>query len=152
MRINDPEIITDILKNSKTLAVVGLSSKPTRPSHGVADYLQSVGYRIVPVNPNETQVLGERSYPRLGEVPMPFDGVVIFRRSEEVGPIVDQAIACRAQFVWMQEGVCNDAAARRALEFGLHVVMNRCMLKEHRKLHYRSAHHPDESPLSRATT
>lgn len=129
--MNDPEVIRRILLTARTLAVVGLSSKPMRPSHSVSQYLQSAGYRILPVNPNEAEVLGEKSYARLGDLPVPVDGVVIFRRSEEVEPIVQEAIAIGARFVWMQEGICNDAAARQASAAGLQVVMNRCMLKEH---------------------
>lgn len=134
MKVNDSEAIKEILERSRTLAIVGLSSKPARPSHGVAQYLQSVGYRIIPINPNESEVLGERSYPSVREAPAPLDGVVIFRKSEAVSPFVEEAIERGARFVWMQEGVCHEAAARRALDAGLMVVMNRCMLKEHRKL------------------
>ncbi|MCS6817974.1 MAG: CoA-binding protein [Blastocatellia bacterium] len=134
MRANDPEAIRRILQQARTIAIVGLSSKPTRPSYGVAQYLQSEGYRIIPVNPNEVKVLGERAYARLSDVPERVDVVTIFRRSEAVLPIVEEAIRINAWAVWMQEGVVNEEAARRAREAGLLVVMNRCMLKEHRKL------------------
>jgi hypothetical protein len=133
MRINDPESVRTIIQQSRTIAVVGLSSKPTRPSFGVAHYLQSVGYRIIPVNPNETTVLGEPAVSRLSDITEPIDVVEIFRRSEFVGPIVDDAIAIGAKAIWMQEGVVDEEAARRAAA-GLLVVMNKCMLKEHRKL------------------
>jgi len=134
MRANDPEVIRRILQRARTIAVVGLSSKPTRPRHGVAQYLQSEGYRIVPVNPNEVEVLGERAYARLSDIPERVDVVTIFRRSDAVLPIVEEAIRIGAWAVWMQEGVVNEEAARRAQEAGLLVVMNRCMLKEHRRL------------------
>jgi predicted CoA-binding protein len=125
--------IHDILANSKVIAVVGLSSKPHRPSHGVARYLQSVGYKVIPVNPNETEVLGEKSYPRLEDVPVQVDIVDIFRRSEFVPPVVESAIAIGAKTVWMQEGVIHEEAAARARAAGLEVVMDRCTLKEHAK-------------------
>jgi uncharacterized protein len=126
--------ISEILKVSRTIAVVGLSSKRFRPSYGVAEYLQRSGYRIVPVNPHETEVLGERSYPDLDAVPEPIDIVDIFRRSEFVPEIVEAAIRRHAKAVWMQEGVIHPAAARRAEEAGLAVVMDRCILKDHRRL------------------
>jgi len=127
--MDDP--IRDMLARSKVIAVVGLSSKPHRPSFGVARYLQSVGYRIVPVNPNETEVLGEKSYARLEDVPVHVDIVDIFRRSEFVPPIVESAIAIGASVVWLQEGVIHEGAAARARAAGLEVVMDRCTLKEH---------------------
>lgn len=123
--------IRDILTRSKVIAVVGLSSKPHRPSHGVARYLQTVGYRIIPVNPNEKEVLGEKSYPQLEDVPIKVDIVDIFRRSELVPPVVDSAIAIGARTVWMQEGVIHEEAAARARAAGVQVVMDRCLLKEH---------------------
>jgi len=113
------------------IAVVGLSSKPHRPSFGVARYLQSVGYRIVPVNPNEKEVLGEKSYARLEDIPVHVDIVDVFRRSEFVPPIVESAIAIGASVVWLQEGVVHEEAAARARAAGLEVVMDRCTLKEH---------------------
>lgn len=127
------EPIDDILKRTTVIAVVGLSSKPHRPSHGVARYLQSVGYRIIPVNPNETEVLGEKSYPRLEDVPIKVDTVDIFRRSDAVPPVVESAIKIGAKAVWMQEGVIHEQAAQRARQSGLDVVMDRCILKEHKR-------------------
>ncbi len=128
--------ITQLLKASRTIAVVGLSSKPHRPSQGVAAYLQTVGYRIIPVNPNETEVLGEKAYARLEDVPEPIDVVDIFRRPEFVPAIVESAIRIGARAVWMQEGVGHPEAAERARRAGLAVVMDACMLKEHVK-HFR---------------
>ena len=130
--------ISEVLQNCRTIAVVGLSSKRFRPSHGVAEYLKRAGYRIVPVNPNETEVLGERAYPDLDSVPGPVDLVDIFRRSEFVPEIVEAAIRKGARAVWMQEGVVHTAAARRAEEAGLAVVMDRCILKDHRRLAHAS--------------
>jgi len=127
--MDDP--IHDLLARSKVIAVVGLSSKPRRPSFGVARYLQSVGYHIIPVNPNETEVLGEKCYARLEDVPVHVDIVDIFRRSEFVPPLVESAIAIGAAVVWMQEGVMHEEAAARARAAGLEVVMDRCTLKEH---------------------
>jgi hypothetical protein len=131
MKINDPEIIRRILDECKTIAVVGLSSNPTRPSFGVARYMQQRGYRIIPINPNETKILGERVYASLANAPERFDLVDIFRRSEEAGAHVDEAIRLGARAVWLQEGVIDEDAAARALEAGLMVVMDRCILKEH---------------------
>jgi hypothetical protein len=125
--------IREILEQGKTLAVVGLSSKTMRPSHGVADYMQRHGYRIIPVNPHEESVLGEKCYASLDAVPEPFDVVVIFRRPEFVPEVVEAAIRKRAKVVWMQEGVIHEQAAARARAAGLKVVMDRCILKEHAK-------------------
>jgi predicted CoA-binding protein len=124
----------EILKTSKYVAVVGLSPKANRPSLKVAAYLKEQGYRIIPVNPQEHEILGELSYPDLDSIPVPVDVVDIFRRSKLVPPIVEEAIKIRAKAVWMQEGVINEDAAERAREAGLKVVMDRCMLKEHKKL------------------
>ncbi len=129
--INDPETIRRILDECRTIAVVGLSSKSTRPSHGVAAYMQRAGYRVTPVNPNENEVLGEKSYASLAEVPGRIDLVDVFRRSEEAGAAVDEAIAIGARAVWLQEGVIDHAAAQRAVDAGLLVVMDHCWLKEH---------------------
>src|SRR4030095_4157599 len=131
MSINDPQVIEKILAECKNIAVVGLSSNPSRPSYGVARYMQQHGYRIIPVNPNESAVLGERAYASLSEVPEQFELVDVFRRSEEAGTAVDEAIRAGAKAVWLQEGVIDDAAAQRALQAGLLVVMDRCILKEH---------------------
>jgi predicted CoA-binding protein len=130
--------ITEILHESHTIAVVGLSSKRYRPSYGVAEYMKRSGYRIIPVNPNETEVLGERCYPDLDSIPEPVDIVDIFRRSEFVPEIVEAAIRIGAKMVWMQEDVYHEPAARRAREAGLEVVMDRCILKDHRRLAYAS--------------
>jgi len=120
-----------ILDECRTIAVVGLSSSSWRPSHGVAAYMQRAGYRIIPVNPNETEVLGEKSYASLTELTDKIDLVDVFRRSDEAGAVVDQAITVGAKAVWLQEGVIDEAAAQRALNAGLLVVMDRCWLKEH---------------------
>jgi predicted CoA-binding protein len=129
--INSAETIERILDQCRSIAVVGLSSDPNRPSHGVASYMQSHGYRVIPVNPNETEVLGKKAYPALAGVPEQIDLVDIFRRSDEAGKAVDEAIAVGARAVWLQEGVIDHAAAQRALDAGLLVVMDRCWLKEH---------------------
>jgi len=125
--------IKSILEESKTVAVVGLSPREERDSHRVAKYLQSRGYRIIPVNPNADEVLGERSYPDLASVPEPIDVVDVFRRSEAVPEIVEEAIKVGARTVWMQMGVVHEEAAARAREAGLQVVMDRCMMVEHRR-------------------
>jgi len=125
--------IPDLLRGSRVIAVVGLSSKRFRPSYGVAEYMQREGYRIIPVNPNETEVLGEKAYARLEDIPEHIDIVDIFRRSEFVAPIVDSAIRVGASAVWMQEEVVDQAAADKAKKAGLTVVMDRCILKEHRR-------------------
>jgi predicted CoA-binding protein len=125
--------IPELLKSTRTIAVVGLSSSAMRPSNGVAAYMQRAGFRIIPVNPNEGEVLGEKSYARLEDVPERIDMVDIFRRSEFVPEIVESAIRIGAKSVWMQEGVIHEAAAERAREAGLEVVMDRCLLKEHRR-------------------
>jgi len=124
----------EILGSSEVVAVVGLSPKSDRPSHKVASYLKAQGYRVIPVNPTEKDILGEPCYPDLASIPEPVDVVDIFRRSEDVPAIVEEAIKIRAKAVWMQEGVVNEEAAARAREAGLPVVMNKCMLKEHQKL------------------
>ena len=133
MQINDPEVIDRLLSEAKTIAVVGLSSDATRASNSVSRYMQSHGYRIIPVNPNETSVLGENAYVQLEDVPDKIDVVNIFRRSEEAGRHVDEAIRLGARGVWLQEGVIDENAARRALDAGLLVVVDRCILKEHFK-------------------
>lgn len=126
---SDP--IRALLETSRTIAVVGLSSNKMRPSHGVAEYLQRAGYKIIPVNPNETEVLGERAVARLEDINEKVDIVDIFRRSGFVPEVVESAIAIGAKAVWMQEGVIHEAAAQRARAAGLMVVMDLCMLKEH---------------------
>lgn len=127
---SDP--IADILRRSKTIAVVGLSCNPLRPSHGVAAYLRSHGYRIIPVNPKIQECLGEKAYRSLLDVPQKIDIVDIFRRPEFVEEIVDQAIQLKVPMVWMQEEVINESAAEKARKAGIFVVMDRCILKEHR--------------------
>ncbi len=129
-----PEEIRAILRDSKTIAVVGLSDKPDRASHHVAHYLQRAGYRIIPVNPAVTSVLGEKAYASLRDVPDRVDVVDIFRKPEAVPAIVADAIAIGARVVWMQEGIVHNAAADQARAAGLKVVMSRCMLKEHAAL------------------
>jgi uncharacterized protein len=124
----------NLLRNAKTIAVVGLSNRRSRPSYGVSEYMQSQGYRIIPVNPNETEVLGEKVYSSLDEVPVHVDIVDVFRRSECVPEIVEAAIRIGAGGVWMQEGVVHEDAAAKARAAGLDVVMDRCILKEHRKI------------------
>ena len=127
-------LIREILHSARTIAVVGLSGKRYRPSYGVSEYLQKAGYRIIPVNPRETEVLGEKAYPDLDSVPEPIDIVDIFRRSEFVPDIVEAAIRKGAKVIWMQEGVIHEEAARRAEEAGLTVVMDRCILRDHWRL------------------
>ena len=125
--------IAQILREFKTIAVVGLSSNPARPSNHVAQYLQSVGYRIIPVNPNETEALGAKAYARLEDIPEPVDVVEVFRRPEEVPAIADSAIAIGAKVLWMQQGITNTAAAEKVRAAGLTVVEDACMLVEHKK-------------------
>jgi predicted CoA-binding protein len=128
------EVLRQALSQARTIAVVGLSDKPSRPSYGVAMYLQDQGYRIVPVNPHIFHVLGEQAYPRLSDVPFAVDLVDIFRRSEVVGPHVEEAIQKGVKTIWMQIGVRNEAAARRARDAGISVVMDRCAKVEHMRL------------------
>ncbi len=122
----------DLLRTARTIAVVGLSDNPLRPSHGVAAYLQSQGYRIIPVNPEIKGSLGEKAYPSLLDVPERIDIVDIFRRPEFVEEIVDQAIQLKVAAVWMQEEVIHEKAAQKARAVGIFVVMDRCILVEHR--------------------
>ena len=129
--INSAEAIRRILEECRTIAVVGLSSNSWRASNSVSAYMRSSGYRVIPVNPNETEVFGEKAYPDLASVPEKIDLVDVFRRSEEAGKAVDEAIAVGAKAVWLQEGVLDMAAAQRAEAAGLLVVMDRCWLKEH---------------------
>lgn len=124
----------EILQSSHVVAVVGLSPKKDRPSYGVARYLKEQGYRIIPVNPRATEILGEPSYPDLASIPEPVDVVDIFRRSEEVPDIVDEAIKIGAKAVWMQEEIINEEAAARAREAGIEVVMDKCIKKEHQRM------------------
>ena len=131
----DESAIAGLLASSKTIAVVGLSSKTFRPSFGVSQYLQSAGYRIFPVNPNESSILGEKCYARLEDIPEKIDIVDIFRRSELVPEVVESAIQIGARAIWMQEGVSNEPAAARARRAGLFVVMDLCIAKELHKFH-----------------
>lgn len=127
---SDP--IADVLRSARTIAVVGLSDNPLRPSHGVAAYLQAQGYRVIPVNPNISEALGEQAYPSLLDVPEKIDIVDIFRRSQFVEEVVDQAIKLKISAVWMQEEVIHKKAAEKARHAGIFVVMDRCILLEHR--------------------
>ena len=131
--MNDKDL-EKILKTSRAIAVVGLSPQPDRDSYEVAHYLQQAGYRIIPVNPKADSILGEKAYPDLRSIPEKIDVVDIFRRPEHVPPIVDEAIEIGAKTIWMQLGVVNEEAARKASEAGLDVVMDKCMLREHRRL------------------
>lgn len=128
------EDVERILTTSKTLAVVGLSDKPDRDSHQIAGYLQQAGYRIIPVNPRIVEALGEKAYPSLRDIPERVDVVQIFRRSEEVPPVVDEAIAIGAKVIWMQSGIVHEEAAARAEAAGVTVVMDACMRSAHRAL------------------
>lgn len=128
--MNTPEELRTIFAECRSIAVVGLSPDPARPSHGVASFMKEKGYSVIPVNPFETEVLGAKCYPALDEIPSTIDLVDIFRRSEQAGEAVDGAIRIGAKAVWMQEGVIDDMAAQRAAKAGLKVVMNRCWLKE----------------------
>lgn len=125
--------IAELLKKAKTIAVVGLSDSPLRTSHGVAAYMQQQGYRIIPVNPTIKGALGEKAYANLGEVKEKIDIVNIFRRSEFVPEVVEQAIAMKVPAIWMQETVIHEEAAAKARQAGIQVIMDRCILKEHRK-------------------
>ena len=125
--------VAEVLKRHHTIGVVGLSSDPGRPSYGVAQYMRSVGYRIIPVNPNETEVLGEKSYARLEDVPQKIEIVNIFRRPEEVSPAVEGAMRIGAKVVWMQLGIEHQVAAEKARTAGLIVVMDACIFVEHQR-------------------
>lgn len=125
--------ITDVLRKAKTIAVVGLASSPLRPSHGVAAYMQQHGYRIIPVNPMISESLGEKSYPSLLAIPEKVDIVNVFRRPEFVPEVVEQAIQIKAPVLWLQETVVHEEAAEKARTAGVFVVMDRCILKEHRR-------------------
>jgi len=130
--LSQEEVISEILAESKSIAVVGLSSRSTRAGYYVPAYLQNAGYRIIPVNPHIAEGLGERAYPELHAIPWPVDLVLIFQRSEKVPPFVDAAIEIGAKAVWLQLGIVNDAAAEKARAAGLKVVQNACMMVEHR--------------------
>ena len=133
MPTTEADRITELLKSAKTIAVVGLTDTPTRPSYGVSRYMQSQGYRIIPVNPNITEWMSEKAYPSLLDVPEKIDIVDVFRRPDAVPEVVEQAIQIKAPVIWMQEGVVHQEAAEKARQAGIFVVMDRCILKEHRK-------------------
>ena len=130
--MSESDQITELLKKAKNIAVVGLSSSPMRPSYGVAAYMQTQGYKIIPVNPEIKGALGEKAYSSLAQAPEKIDIVNIFRRSEFVPTVVDEAIKLKPSAIWMQEGVRNDAAAEKARKAGIFVIQDRCILKEHR--------------------
>ena len=132
---SDPEL-RSILGEARTVAVVGLSSNPSRPSYEIAEYLQSKGYRIVPVNPNETEVLGERAYPTLADIPedIEVDVVDVFRRAEQTPDVAQQAVARGAKVLWLQEGISNEEARQIGEAAGLSVVMGVCMRQESKRL------------------
>jgi len=125
---------TDILRNYRTIAVVGLSSEPQRPAYSVSRYMQKAGYKVIPIHPDETEVIGEKAYPDLSSVQEPIEIVNIFRRPEHVPEIVAEAIVVGAKVVWMQEGIVNEEAAKAGEDAGLIVVMDRCLRSEHRRL------------------
>jgi predicted CoA-binding protein len=127
--------VEDILKESRVIAVVGLSANPEKASYRVAAYLKSCGYKIIPVNPGENDILGEHCHASLSSIPEKVDVVDIFRRAEDVPTVVEEAIGIRARTVWMQLGIVNEAAAEKARRAGLTVVMNACLMVEHRRLH-----------------
>jgi predicted CoA-binding protein len=129
----EAERITELLKTAKTIAVVGLTDSPLRPSYGVSHYMRSRGYRIIPVNPNIKEWEGEKAYPSLLDIPEKVDLVNIFRRSEAVPEVVEHAIQIKAPAIWMQEGVVHEESAEKARQAGIFVVMDLCILKEHRR-------------------
>ncbi|HLO29771.1 MAG TPA: CoA-binding protein [Anaerolineales bacterium] len=132
--MNDDQVMKDILLSARTIASVGLSSNPAKESYGIVRYLKSQGYRVIPVNPTADEIMGEKSYPDLESVPEKIDVVQVFRRPEDVPPVVDSAIKVGAKVVWMQEGIVNEEAAQKAREAGLQVVMDACMRATHQRL------------------
>jgi hypothetical protein len=132
--MNDDQMMKDILLSAKTIASVGLSSNQQKESYWIVSYLKDQGYRIIPVNPTADEILGEKSYPDLESVPEKIDVVQVFRKPEDVPPVVDSAIKVGAKVVWMQEGIVNEEAAQKAREAGLQVVMDACMRVTHRRL------------------
>jgi predicted CoA-binding protein len=130
---SESDVMTQILRGARTIAVVGLSSNPMRASHGVAEYLKNAGYRIIPVNPNETEVLGEKAYGRLEDVPEPVDIVDVFRRAEELPGVAESAVKIKAKVLWMQLGIENATATEKAREAGLVVVEDACLMVEHKR-------------------
>jgi uncharacterized protein len=132
--MNSDKTMKDILLSTKTIASFGLSSDPRKESYGIVQYLKNQGYRVIPVNPTATEILGEKSYPDLESVPEKIDVVQVFRKPEDVPPVVDGAIKVGAKVVWMQEGIVNEEAAQKAREAGLQVVMDACMRATHQRL------------------
>ena len=132
--MNTDQMMKDILLSTKTIASVGLSSNPGKESYGIVQYLKSQGYRVIPVNPTAEEILGEKSYPDLESIPEKIDVVQVFRKPEDVPPVVESAIKVGAKTVWMQEGIVNEEAAQKAREAGLQVVMDACMRATHRRL------------------
>ena len=134
MPIEDDAELRNILKSARTVASVGVSSNPQKPSYGIFQYLMEAGYQMLPVNPMTPEVMGKQSYPDLASVQQKIDVVQVFRKPEDVQPVVEQAIQAGAKVVWMQEGIVNEQAAKQAEEAGLKVVMDRCMMKTHMRL------------------
>jgi predicted CoA-binding protein len=132
--MNSDQMLKDILSSAKTVASVGLSSNRARESYGIVQYLKGQDYHIIPVNPTATEILGEKAYPDLESVPEKIDVVQVFRKPEDVPPVVDSAIKAGAKVVWMQEGIVNEEAAQKARQAGLQVVMDACMRATHRRL------------------
>ncbi|MGE5375088.1 MAG: CoA-binding protein [Bacteroidota bacterium] len=132
--MNSDSVLKEILQSAKTIAVVGLSSNPEKESYRIASYLKDQGYRVIPVNPTATEIMGEKVYADLVSIPEKIDVVDIFRKSEDVPPVVDDAIKAGAGVIWMQEGIINEEAAQKAGEAGLQVVMDACMRASHRRL------------------
>ena len=132
--MNDDKTMKDILLSTKTIASVGLSSNPARESYGIVRYLKSQGYRVIPVNPTADEIMWEKSYPDLESVPEKIDVVQVFRKPEDVPPVVDAAVKIGAKVVWMQEGIVNEEAAQKARDAGLQVVMDACMRATHQRL------------------
>lgn len=132
--MNNDIMMKDILLSTKTIASVGLSSNPARESYGIVRYLKSQGYRVIPVNPTATEIMWEKSYPDLESVPEKIDVVQVFRKPEDVPPVVESAIKVGAKVVWMQEGIVNEEAAQKAREAGLQVIMDACMRANHQRL------------------
>ncbi len=134
MTIEDDAGLRDILRSARTVACVGVSSNPQKPSYVIFQYLLEAGYHMLPVNPTAPEVMGHRTYPDVTSIPQKVDVVQVFRKPEDVLPVVEQAIQAGAKVVWMQEGIVNEQAAKRAEEAGLQVVMDRCMMKTHQRL------------------
>lgn len=132
--MNNDDALKEILLSAKTIASVGLSSNQEKESYGVASYLKEQGYRVIPVNPTATEILGEKAYPDLQSVPEKIDVVQVFRKPEDVPPVVDDAIKAGAKVIWMQEGIVNEEAAQKARDAGLQVVMDACMRASHKRL------------------